>query len=96
VTAVVDGVDVDAVAAAVRRCGSVGGLVDGPPAMAATYLPGRRVDGVRVDGETVIIQVSIRPESTVARLAREVGAAVSRLVPTRRVDIVVADVSEET
>jgi len=92
--AVAEGVDIDAVAAAVEGCPSVDALVGGPPAMAATYLPGRRVEGVRVDGDTVTVQVSLCYGSTVARLAREVQRAVSGLVTPRRVDIVVADVSE--
>lgn len=37
--AIVDGVDVDRVAAAVRGCPAVADLVDGPPRGAATYLP---------------------------------------------------------
>lgn len=54
----VDGVDIDAVAAAVRGCPAVddldGGLLDGT----VTYLPGRRVPGIRIaDGR---IQVHVR------------------------------------
>jgi len=92
--AVVDGVDVDALARAAARCRDVDALVEGPPAMAATYLPGRRVPGVTVDGDTVTLQVRLRYGATVDRLDRELRSAVARLVPDRDVEIVVADVAD--
>src|SRR5580693_1246789 len=46
--AVIDGVDVDAVAAAVTGCEGVATLDGGPFGEVASYLPGRRVTGVVV------------------------------------------------
>ncbi|MCW3844348.1 hypothetical protein ONA70_30090 [Micromonospora yasonensis] len=89
--AVVDGVDVDAVAAAVRACPGVVGLTTGWAGGRATYLPGRRVDGVAVDADAVVVQVRGRWGVTARELAREVRAAVLPLAAGRRVDVVVAD-----
>ena len=46
--AVIDGVDVDAVAAAVPGCAGVAALDGGPFGEVVSYLPGRRVTGVVV------------------------------------------------
>jgi hypothetical protein len=92
--AIVDGVDVDAVAAAVRRCSGVEGLVDGPPATAATYLPGRRVDGVRVDSKVVAVQVRARWGYCVPEIAAQIRVATAPLTPDRRVDVIVADLGD--
>ena len=45
---VVDGVDLDAVAAAVRSCPAIDDLSSGPWGGVVSYLPGRQVAGVRV------------------------------------------------
>lgn len=93
VDATVDGVDIDQVAAAVQDCPAVDALVEGPPAMAATYLPRRRVTGIRIEGDVVTIQVRLRWGSTVGQLARQVWRSVSPLAGSHRVDIVVADIT---
>jgi hypothetical protein len=90
----VDGVDVEKLAAAVEGCPAVAMPVEGPPAMAATYLPGRRVAGIRIDGDVVTVQVRLRFGSTVGQLARQVWSVAGPLAGPRRVDIVVADISE--
>jgi hypothetical protein len=89
----VDGVDVDLVAAAVRGCPAVAGLIAGPPHGAATYLPGRRIDGITVTDGTVTIQVRSRwePAST---LAAQIRRAADGLTPLHRVDVVVADIED--
>ena len=89
--AIVDGVDVDAVAAAVCRCSGVEGLLDGPPAAAATYLPRRRVDGVRVDSKVVAVQVRARWGYCVPDIAAQIQAATASLTPRHRVDVIVAE-----
>ena len=94
VDATIDGVDVDRLAAAAEDCPAVDALVDGPPTMAATYLPRRRVTGIRIEDDVVTIQVRLRWGSTVKTLAGEVWAAARPLTGARRVDIVVADISE--
>jgi len=91
--AVVDGVDVDAVAAAVRSCPGVDDLLAGSSAV-ATYLPGRRVRGVRVASDHVLIAVRGRWAVPVAELAWQVRSAVAGLVAPRRVDIIVADLTD--
>ncbi|MFC3499692.1 hypothetical protein ACFOOK_01585 [Micromonospora krabiensis] len=90
--AVVEGVDVDAVAAAVCACPAVVGLValDGR----GTYLPGRRVDGVVVDADAVVVQVRARWGAHVPELAAQVRAAVAPLVAGRQIDVVLADVGD--
>jgi hypothetical protein len=92
--ATVDGVDVDRLAAAVEDCPAVDALVDGPPDWAATYLPRRRISGIRIEGDAVTTQVRLRYGSTVGQLARQVWRAATPLAGPRRVDIVVADISE--
>jgi hypothetical protein len=91
---VVDGVDLDAVTAAVLGCGGVDDLVSGPWGGVVTYLPGRRVEGVRVASGHVLISVRGRWGVPVTELARQVRAALAVLVVARRVDIVVADLSD--
>jgi hypothetical protein len=94
VVTVVDGVDLDAVTAAVLGCGGIEDLVSGPWGGVVTYLPGRRVGGVRVASDHLLISVRGRWGVPVPELAREVRAALAPLVAPRRVDIVVADLSD--
>jgi hypothetical protein len=91
---VVDGVDLDAVATAVRGCGGVADLYFGPFGGVVSYLPGRQVRGVRVTSDHVVISVRARWGVPAAELARQVRAALAALVGPRRVDIIVADMSE--
>jgi|HubBroStandDraft_3_1064219.scaffolds.fasta_scaffold141825_1 hypothetical protein len=94
--AVVDGVDLDAVATAARSCAAVDDLCPGPWGGVVTYLPGRQVPGVRVDSDHVVISVRGRWGVPASELAGQVRAAVTRLVGGRRVDLVVADLTEAT
>ncbi|WP_199510849.1 hypothetical protein [Nucisporomicrobium flavum] len=91
--AVVDGVDVDLVAAAVRGCPAVADLVAGSPSGAATYLPSRRVDGVTVTAGTVLIQVRSR-WAPVTELVAQIRSAVGAVAPLHRVDVIVADIED--
>jgi len=92
--AVVDGVDLDAVAAAVRSCAAVDDLCPGSWGGVVSYLPGRQVAGVRVTHDHVVISVRGRWGVPVIELAGQVRAAVTGLVGPRRVDVVVADLAE--
>ena len=94
VTGVVDGVDLDAVAAAVRGCGAVDDLYSGSWSAVVSYLPGRQMMGVRVAPDHVVISVRGRWGVPVTELARQVRAALAGLVGPRRIDIVLADLSE--
>ena len=92
--AVVDGVDLDAVAAAARSCTAVDDLCPGPWGGVVSYLPGREVAGVRVTHDHVVISVRGRWGVPVSELAGQVRAAVTGLVAPRRVDIVLADLAD--
>ena len=91
---VVDGVDVDAVAAAARGCAAVDDLCSGAWGGVVSYLPGRQVAGVRVTRDHVVISVRARWGIPVSELAAQIRAAVTSLVAPRRVDVVVADLAE--
>ncbi|MEV4467650.1 hypothetical protein AB0J51_29000 [Micromonospora echinofusca] len=91
--AVVDGVDVDLVAAAVRGCPAVADLVGGSPSGAATYLPGRRIDGITVTDGAVLIQVRSRWEPATA-LAAQIRRAAGAVAPLHRLDVIVADIED--
>jgi hypothetical protein len=92
--AVIDGVDLDAVAAAARGCAAVDDLCSGSWGGVVSYLPGREVAGVRVTHDHVVISVRGRWGVPVIELAGQVRAAVAGLVGPRRVDVVVADLAE--
>ncbi|MEU8264080.1 hypothetical protein AB0C02_26085 [Micromonospora sp. NPDC048999] len=92
--AVVDGVDVDAVAAAARACPDVVGLTAGWMGGRTAYLPGRRVEGVAVDADAVVVQVRSRWGVTAGELAGQVRAAVAPLAAGRRVDVAIADLED--
>lgn len=93
-SAVVDGVDVDAVAAAVRQCDGVSGLDGGPYHEVATYLPGRTVDGVSVDAGRVQVQVRSRWGVEAPLLATLVQITLAPLVGSRPVDVTIADIDD--
>lgn len=84
-------IDPDTVAARVLACPAVAGLSAGPFGAAATYLPGRKVTGVRISPNTVEVHVVARYGPTVTELAGQVRSALSGRVLGRTVDIVVED-----
>lgn len=90
----IDGVNVDAVAAAVRGCPGVDDLDAGALGSVSSYLPGRKVPGVRVGTDEVTIQVRGRWAVPVPELARQIRSALATLVGDRMIDIVVADVAD--
>jgi hypothetical protein len=92
--AVVDGVDVDAVAAAVRGCAGVDDLCSGPWGGVVSYLPGRQVPGVRVASDHVAVSVRSQWDIPAAELARQVRGALAPLTGARRIDVVIADVAD--
>lgn len=88
-------VDVDAVAAAVTACPSVSHLVQGGPGeQVATFLPGRRVGGVRVTDEAVEVHVATRWDVPIPLAASEVRAALATLAGGRAVTVAVEDIDE--
>jgi hypothetical protein len=92
--AVVDGVDVDAVATAVRACPAVEDLDGGRWGEVATYLPGRRVPGVRVAADAVLVQVRGRWGVPAVEVATRIRRILAALVAGRRVDVVLADLGD--
>jgi hypothetical protein len=93
-SAVVNGVDVDALAAAVRSCPGVDDLDGGPLGSIATYLPGRKLPGIRIGSDRVTIQVRGMWDVPVAELVAQVRLAVAPFIGGRTVDIVVADLAD--
>jgi hypothetical protein len=89
----VDGVDLDAVAAAARGCPSIDDLSPGAWGGVVSYLPGRQVVGVRIASDHVVISVRGRWGVPAGEMARQVRIAVSPLVAHRRIDLVVADLA---
>ena len=92
--AVIDGVDLDAVVAAVRSCPAIDDLSPGPWGGVVSYLPGRQLAGIRVASDHVLISVRGRWGVPVAEMARQVRTAVAGLVGPRRVDLEVADLAD--
>jgi hypothetical protein len=95
-SAVVDGVDVDAVHDAVVACPGVGAMGSGQFGGATTYLPGRRINGLRVLDDAVEVEVRMLLTSTrgptAADLAMQIRAAVNPHVAGKRVDVTITDV----
>jgi hypothetical protein len=96
--AVVAGVDVDQVAAAVSACPLVAGLVAGDHGTAATLLPGRRVVGIRIGLRSggparISVTVAARYGAPLSRLIDQVRDAVAVRAPGHPVDVDVADVA---
>ena len=81
--AVVDGVDVDGVAAAVRACPGVEALRGGGPGEVATYLPGRRIVGVQVTPAGLVVAVRGRW-----------GVPAAALAPGRRVEVRLVELAD--
>ena len=90
----VDGVDVDAVAAAVRSCAGVDDLDGGQLGSVASYLPGRTMAGIKVTADRVTVQVRSRWAVPIAAVGDQVRAAVVPIIAPRVLDIVVSDIAD--
>jgi uncharacterized alkaline shock family protein YloU len=87
--------DADAIVAAIGTCPSVAGLSGGLAGEIATYLPGRRVAGVRSKDDSVEVHVIARYGARLHEVDAEVRAAVTAAVGQAvRIDVVVADVED--
>ena len=82
------------VAAAVTAHPAVAGLHGGVFGAVATYLPGRRLVGVRVGegDEPVEVAVVLRPDRPIPDVVRALRREVSALCDGAAVDITVADI----
>lgn len=92
--AVIDGINVDAVAAAVRACAGVSALDGGLFGETASYLPGRKVPGVLVGDGRVRVQVRSRWGVPAAELAALIGVVLAPLTGSHPVDVVIADIDD--
>ena len=84
--------DLDAVTTAVAACPVVAGLAGGSFGEVATYLPGRRLLGVRLAGEELEIHVVARWGTPLPEVADAVRTAVSPLVGGRAVTVFIDDI----
>lgn len=84
--------DAESVAATVRALPGVADLYSGGIAPLATYLPGRRVTGVRFDEASVQVAVVVADGSSAPSAAGQVRAALSEMAAGRRIDVHVGDV----
>jgi hypothetical protein len=92
--AVIDGIDIDAVAAAVRGCAGVSGLDGGQFGEVASYLPGRKVEGIVVGGGRVRVQIRSEWAVPAPELAALIKAVLVPLTGHRPVDVVIGDIDD--
>jgi hypothetical protein len=92
--AVIDGIDVDAIAATVAGCAGVSALDGGPFGEVASYLPGRKVPGVVVGNGRVKVQVRSWWGVPAVDLAAAITAVLAPLTGHRPVDVVIADIDD--
>ena len=93
--ALVDGVDVDTVARAVRACAGVADLYAGRFGEIGSYLPGRRVGGVQVDDRSVVVHIKARWGYGVQDLLAQVGAVTVALRNGRRLELFIDDIDND-
>jgi hypothetical protein len=85
-------VDAERVASAVEKVPTVARLSAGTTgAEIATYLPGRRVRGVRVDDDTVEVHVVARWPAVLPEVGDAVRSAAGPLVGGRAIEVVIDD-----
>jgi hypothetical protein len=92
--AVIDCVNVDAVAAAVLGCAGVAGLDGGRFGEVTSYLPGRKVPGVMVSGGRVTVQIRSWWGVPAPDLAALVTKVLAPLTGRRPVDVMIADIDD--
>jgi hypothetical protein len=93
-SAVIDGINVDAVAAAVRACPGVSGLDGGQFHPVASYLPGRVVEGVEISDGRVTVQIRAQWGLPVPELAARITRVLAPLTGDRPVDVVISDIDD--
>lgn len=84
--------DLDAVATAVVGCPPVAGLSGGRFGEVATYLPGRRLVGVRLDGEELEVHVVARWGTPLPEVGDAVRRAVAPVGGGRPVTVYIDDI----
>ncbi len=86
-------VDADAVAAAALACPEVAALSGGTFGEVATYLPGRRVAGVRIDTDRVDVHVVARYGAPLHQIADRVRRTVAPTVAGLPVNVTFDDIT---
>lgn len=86
-----EGTQADRLAAAALACPAVARLSAGRVGEVATYLPGRRVPGVRVGDGRVAVHVVGRYGPACAQIADQVRRAVRAVAGDLPVDVVIDD-----
>lgn len=81
------------VAAVVRGVPGVIALHPGMFGEVGTYLPGRRIAGVRISAETIDVHIVVVFGAPVRRTAAAVRTAVGALYPGRAINVTVEDVA---
>lgn len=84
---------VDPIVAAVLACPQVAGLHGGRDGQAVTYLPGRRITGIRITVDEVAIHVVARYPAVMEQVADQVRRAVAPFAGRLRVDVAIEDLA---
>jgi uncharacterized alkaline shock family protein YloU len=85
----------DRIAAAVRSVPGVAGLHPGMFGEVGTYLPGRRIPGIRIDDGTVRVHISVLFGEHLRDVAAAVRSAIAAQIPEAAViDVTVEDVTD--
>lgn len=86
--------DADTVAGIARAVSGVVALHPGKFGEVATYLPGRRVPGVRVDGRRIEVHLVVAADAQIRDTATAVRRAVAEAFPdATAVDVTVEDIA---
>jgi len=86
-------IDVDVVSTRVTAVRDVVQLTGGPTDAVATYLPGRRVPGIRTCDGRLEIHAVVTTDRPVTAIADDIRNAVVPLADGMPVDVVIADVT---
>jgi hypothetical protein len=84
---------VDPIVAAVLACPLVAGLHGGRNRDVVTYLPGRRVTGVRITVDVLAIHVVARYPAVMDQVADQIRHAVAPFAAGLRVDVAIEDLA---
>jgi hypothetical protein len=84
---------VDPIAAAALGCPLVAGLHGGRHGQVATYLPGRRVTGIRITEDEVSIHVVAHYPTVMDEVAQQVRSAVAPFTAGLAVNVTIEDLS---
>lgn len=84
---------VDPIVAAVLACPQVAGLHGGRDGQAVTYLPGRRVTGIRITLDEVAIHVVAHYPAVMDQVACQIRRAVAPLAAGLRVEVAIEDLA---